>query len=71
MIGNPQTNKILSLLGLDHIITTPYSFASGAGAEVCLSSKQKEQSIQMDSNHISVLSHSDQNGKVDNKNTHH
>jgi len=28
MIGNPQTDNILSLLGLDHIITIPYVFTT-------------------------------------------
>jgi len=70
MIGNPQTDKILSLLDLDHIITTPYLFASETtGVENSYSSKQqKEELFQMESDRVGLHSHSDHSGKAD---THH
>jgi len=64
MIGNPQTDRTFSLLGLDHTITTPYLFASGAGAaEVCFSPRENKNPFKWIQ---AVLSHSDQSGKVDN-----
>ena len=32
MVGNPQTDALLDLLGLEHVVTVPYVFASGENA---------------------------------------
>lgn len=77
MIGNPQTDDILSLLGLDHIITTPYLFASSetnrfTKSQFCSNEQTKEsfQMMDLDQNGLQPRSHH-QDGTVDSKSRHH
>jgi len=62
MIGNPQTDKLLSLLNLDHIVTVPYLFASSLTSKNEVGDCTQIRRPQTDDDEIILESESDDEG---------